>query len=153
MFYVLTVVLTIPSPVLSYGEAWCVLVGLAGVRSWWLTGFSVALGQTIGFALIYLFGGQIMGRVGKIRRALDAFDAERFREKAPWFLAVGALTGLPPLLAMCVLAPAVGIPLGRLLALTLTLRTVRFCVLAGAPYTFSQYFGTGWLPTWLTDLI
>ena len=153
VFFLVTCIAMVPSPFLAYGEAWCILVGLDGSRSWMATAFAVALGQTIGFGLIYVFGSQLIGRIARLRRALDTLDVERFREKAPWFLALGALTGVPPHLAMCAVAPAVGVQLGRLMALTLVMRSIRFGVLAGAPNRFSAYFGTDWLPTWLTDLI
>ncbi|MEZ4466243.1 MAG: hypothetical protein R3F43_17765 [bacterium] len=65
MFYLLTFLAVIPSPVLMFinGEAWAVFVGLMGTRDWMLLALAIACGQTVGFTLLYFFGGKALGRI------------------------------------------------------------------------------------------
>ena len=149
LFYVLAVVATIPSPLISFAEPWAILIGLNGERVWWVAGMCIALGQTIGFAGFYLFGDAIVGRIPRLRRKLDTLDVNKWRERAPFFLVLGSVTGFPPHFAQCTVSPLVGIPFWRLMAITWVGRSIRFCVLAGMPVVFADMFGTEWLPDWL----
>lgn len=153
LFYLLAALVTIPSPLISFAEPWIILIGLAGERSWMLAGVAVGLGQTIGFGLIYLFGGALVARIPRLQRKIDTFDVDRFRERAPWFLAAGSVFGLPPHFAMCACAPLVGVPFWRLMALTWAGRSLRFSLLGAFPATFVSWFGEPtWMPTWLRAL-
>jgi membrane protein YqaA with SNARE-associated domain len=152
LFYLLVVFATIPSPMVSFAEPWIILIGLNGERVWWVVGLCMALGQTIGFAGFYLFGDAIVGRIPRLRRKLDTMDVAKFREKAPVFLVVGSIVGLPPHFAQCTVSPLVGIPFWRLMAVTWAGRSIRFCTLAGLPTVFADLFGTGWLPEWLKTI-
>lgn len=154
MFYLLTMLAVIPSPVLMFinGEAWAVFVGLMGTRNWVLLALSIAAGQTIGFSLLYFFGDRVVARWKRLQRAVDAFDREKLRRNAPWALGAGGLIGLPPHFANAVLCPVVGVPYRMLLLTTLVGRSTRYLILAGVPAYFSQHINLDWIPEWLRAL-
>ncbi|MEZ4471945.1 MAG: VTT domain-containing protein [bacterium] len=154
MFYLLTFLAVIPSPVLMFinGEAWAVFVGLMGTRDWMLLALAIACGQTVGFTLLYFFGGKALGRIPKLQRAVDRFDKEKLKARSPWLLSLGALIGLPPHNVMCAISPLVGLPFRQIFVITILGRGVRYMVLAGTPAYFAQYIDTSWIPEWLRAL-
>lgn len=152
MFYLLTLGLAIPSPLFAFSEAWAVFIGLVGQRHWLLVAFTLAVGQTIGFTLMYIFGERLLPRIRKLDQAAKKLNRERIKAHAPWVLALGAVTGVPPHLAMCALAPVLRIPYALLLPITFLGRMVRFGVLAGVPQAFSGWFDPSGLPEWVLAL-
>ncbi len=151
MLYLILVVLAIPSPFIGIAEAIAIVIGLQGQHSWILTGWALALGQTIGFCLIYFFGDRVLGRIPKLKRQIDRIDRDKFQARAPYFLATGSVTGLPPHLAMAALCPLIGQRFLPFLGITFVGRCVRFMVFAGTPAFFAQYFGIDGLPDWVTS--
>ena len=155
MFYLLTCLAVIPSPFLFFlinCEAWAIFVGLMGTRNWLLLALSITIGQVIGFTLLYFFGRRLVARIPRLQRAVERFDQEKLRARAPWVLSMGALVGIPPHNVMCAVCPAVGVPFRTVFVITLVGRGLRYLVLAGTPAWFAQYFDTSWIPEWLRDL-
>lgn len=154
MFYLLTMLAVIPSPVLMFinGEAWAVFIGLMGTRNWVLLALAIAAGQTIGFTLLYVFGHRWVSRWVRLQAAIDRFDREKLRRNAPWALSLGGLIGLPPHNVMAVLCPVVGVRYRLLFVTTICGRSIRYLILAGVPAYFSQYIDLSWMPEWLRAL-
>jgi membrane protein YqaA with SNARE-associated domain len=155
LFYLLTFLAVIPSPFLFFiinCEAWAIFVGLMGTRDWVLLALSITGGQVVGFTLLYFFGSKLVRRVPRLQRAVDRFDKEKLKARAPWALSMGALVGVPPHNVMCAISPLVGLPFRTVFAITLVGRGVRYLVLAGIPAWFAQYFDTSWIPEWLREL-
>lgn len=155
MFYLLTFLAVIPSPVLMFlnGEAWAIFVGLMGTRDWVLVALAIACGQTVGFTLLYFFGGRVLGRIPRLKRAMDRFDREKLATRAPWLLSLGSVVGLPPHNIMCAVSPLVGVRFRTVLTITLVGRGLRYLVLAGTPAYFAHYIDTSWIPQWLRELV
>lgn len=155
-FYVATAVIFTPSPLVQFvnAEAWAVFLGLAGERPAIAVGLALAVAQTTGNALLYLFGDKLLIRVAYLRRLMARLDKERLRARAPLLLGVGSVVGLPPHNAMCLAAPLVEVPLKQVIVITLVGRTVRFTAFFLGAQWFVDVLGisTDWIPTWLRAL-
>lgn len=152
VFYLVTLLLAIPSPIMAFSEAWAIFIGLAGTRNWLFLAAMLAAGQTIGFTLLYIFGERLLLRWRKLERAAAKLDRERVQANAPWVLTMGALLGFPPHLALCALGPVMRVPYAMVLPITFVGRFIRFAVLAGVPGFFAQYFDVSVLPEWARAL-
>lgn len=94
----------------------------------------VALGQSPMYVLLY-FGGERwamrwnwLARV--VRRTRQRFET-RMERRYTLLTGLGALFGVPPVIAMCALASAFGVPAIRVIPLVVLCRVIRFSVLAG----------------------
>lgn len=156
MFYLITVAVFSVSPLLQFinAEAWAVFVGLTSDRPVWAVGLTLGLAQTIGNALLYVFGNKLLRRIASLRRLMERLDRERLRTHSPALLSVGAITGIPPHNAMCIAAPLVDVPLRRVIILTFIGRTIRFTVFCAGAGWFVEKLGisTDWIPAWLRAL-
>ncbi len=155
MFYLLSLLIFIPSPIVFpiNAEAWAITVGLLGDRPWLLVGFTLAASQTIGFVLLYVFGARVINMSSRLGAQVEKLDLKRFRGQAPAWIAVGGFLGVPPCVALSIAAPMAGISLRMHVAIVLTMRTIRFSLLAGVPTFFSQYFDPSLVPDWLKALL
>jgi membrane protein YqaA with SNARE-associated domain len=157
LFYLVTLLVFIPSPLLQFinAEAWAIFVGLSGTRSVVLLGIALGAAQTIGFSGLYLFGDRLLSRSKKLRSVFERFDAEKLRTRAPWALACGSVLGLPPQNAMALAAPLMGVRLRTLLVISFIGRCIRYIVLGAAAQWFAETFGikTDWIPEWLRTLV
>ncbi len=150
MIYLLVLLLVIPSPIFIVfnSEVIAVVLGLKG-HPFWLVALCLATGQTIGFSLLYFFGRWFCDRWQALAKKLDSFNLSRFKEKSDYFLCAGALTGLPPLNVMSILAPKVGVPFYKISMITFSFRLLRYLILAGIPQFFAPYLNLEALPAWL----
>ena len=155
MFYLATFFVFIPSPILFVisSEAWAVIVGLSGQRPWYLVGPLLAAAQTVTFVLLYYFGGTLADRIPRLKAKLATVDTTRLRAQAPLWLSVSGVTGIPPLVALAMASPMVGLRAWVLGAYSFFGRTVRFSVLAGVPQYFSRWADADLLPLWMVQLI
>lgn len=155
MLYFTIFLVVVPSPVLMFlsSEAIAIFIGLTSDRPWFGVACALAAGQTVGFSLLYFFGDRLLGSWPRLQAKVRNFDLSRIESKAPYFLCTGSLIGLPPHNLMCICAPAVGVRWAPLAAITFTGRTLRYCVFAGLPAYFADYFPVDWIPTWLSALV
>jgi membrane protein YqaA with SNARE-associated domain len=145
------------------------LIGLVGSghqthMSWWMLGAVIAIGQVVG-KLLYYYAGRGALRLPALLRPKEVTAPPRetrwhafkhrwavrfghFRdkcEKHPRLMigttGVSALTGLPPFMAITVLAGVVRMSLAAFLFTTLTGRFLRFSAIAASPGLLA-----GWLP-------
>ncbi len=159
MFYLLTFLVFIPSPVVFFvsSEVWAVVVGMSGARPWWLVGPILGASQTAGFLLLYYFGGAIEARMPRLQAKLAQVDKSRLRSQAPAWLSLGGLTGIPPMVAIAMLSPLVGIRPGLVCVCSLVFRSIRFSALCAFPHVVAGWWPSladgSALPSWLTTAI
>lgn len=155
MFYLWSFLLAIPSPLLFFisSEGWAIFVGLAGTRLWPLLAGVLAAGQCVCFTGLYFFGDRVLRWLPSAQRKLARLDVEKYRRQSAFWLFAAALTGLPPLIALSILAPAFKVRYAPFLLIAFVGRAIRFGVLAGVPTAFSGWFDVDWLPAWLRVLV
>ena len=148
--YFLVTVVVIPSPILMMisSEAIAVVLALQG-RSPLLIAVALAVGQSIGFSLLYYFGEQICERWQTLKNKLDQFDLKKFQKNIPYFIASAAFAGLPPLNLSCIAASALKVRFLPLLILIVIGRWSRYFLIASIPEWFQKYFNPDLLPSWL----
>ena len=153
MTYLVLYLIGIVSPLLAIGEALAVFCGLSQENlSWWGVGLALALGQTTGFLLLYLFGDVFLARFDWVKRKLGGFDSNKY-QGIKWKVTLSAaIFGLPPLNVLAAAGPLY--EARRLLFVTLVLlgRVPRFLILAGAPAYFAAHFDPDLLPLWVREL-
>lgn len=151
MIHLLVTLLVIPSPVLMVisSEAIAVALALQG-ESPWLISLALALGQSIGFSLLYFLGEWITQRSERIRHGLQRIDLTRLQTHAPLCIGIASVFGLPPLNVSCVAVSALKVRFMPLLPLIFFGRYFRYLLIASIPAYFAQYIDLNWLPDWLT---
>jgi membrane protein YqaA with SNARE-associated domain len=98
-------------------------------------GLTCALGQTLAYAFLFFAGDRLLRRWGWARRRVERMRARydvRLRRGFLGLTAPAALVGMPPMTGMAALAGGFRVPLAPFVAIALTLRSVRFVVLAVA---------------------
>jgi membrane protein YqaA with SNARE-associated domain len=157
VFYLITLLVFSTSPLLQFinAEAWAVFVGLSGERPIWAVALVLGAAQTVGFALLYVFGAKGLRRIPALRRAMERLDRERLRTHAPLLLSLGALTGIPPYNALAIAAPLVDVALLKVVIFSMVGRTIRFATLCAGAGWFVEKLGisTDWIPVWLKALV
>ncbi len=155
MFYLATFLVFIPSPVIFIisSEAWAVVVGLSGQRPWYLVGPILGMSQTVCFMLLYYFGGHVAARFTKLQVKLASLDKTRLQNQAPGWLLLGGIAGIPPMVALSMASPMVGVRPMLVFLTSFVGRSIRFSVLAGIPHYFSRWANADVLPTWMVELI
>jgi len=155
LFYLVSFLVFIPSPVVFVlsSEAWAVVVGLSGGRSWYVLGPVLGASQTVGFVLLYYFGGHLAARFPKLEVRMSSFDTSRLRAQAPVWLSLAGVFGVPPLVLLSSASPLVGVRVWVLTVCSFLGRSVRFSVLAYVPHYFSRWANVDLLPTWMVELI
>jgi membrane protein YqaA with SNARE-associated domain len=116
-------------------EAAAMLYGAAGGWNPVLVGVTCALGQSLAYTLLFFAGDRLLRRWGWGRRQVERALARYGERLAHSFLALtvpAALVGLPPMTGMAALAGGFRVRFAPLIGIALTLRTVRFVVLAAA---------------------
>ncbi len=126
------------------------LVGLMTQRpelAWWLVGLAAAVGQMVGKLVYYYAGRGTLHLPRRLRRKADKGTGGRWshwlarfratcRQRPVWaagVLFVSAAVGLPPFLAIAVLAGVAEIPVAVFLVTGLAGRFVRFGAIAASP--------------------
>jgi hypothetical protein len=109
----------------------------------WQIGLLYATGQTLGYALLAVFGARLVPRwawlAGKVESVKVRF-ADHLERRYLLACAVGGFLGIPPASPLAVLAPGFGVPLAHLLPVMWTTRFVR-ALLLGA---FGKALLEGW---------
>ena len=153
MIYVWIGVLVIPSPILIFisSEAIAIIASLKGYSPI-LIASSLALGQTIGFILLCLFGEQLAQRWERVKRMRENSDLEKYQRHIPKLIAWVSFIGVPPVNICCLAAAAVQYPVIPLIPLLFCGRLLRYWIVASLPEYFTNYVDPNLLPSWLQSL-
>lgn len=92
-----------------------------------------ALGQSTAYALLFIFGDALHARWAWARRQTDRMLSrwgDRLDSRFLVFTAAAAMFGVPPMTGMALIAPGFRVRLLPLLAVALSLRTIRLILLA-----------------------
>ena len=152
VFYLLIFVVSIVSPVLALAEPLTILCTLSSELHWIPIAISVALGQTTGFALLYLFGDRILNVLPSLKRRLDQLDLSRYEKTKDKITLAGALFGMPPMTVLAAAGPVYEPKAIRFLGVAFGGRLLRFLVIAGAPALFMSVFDPELLPEWTREM-
>lgn len=144
MIYLFTFLWAIPSVPLWFmnQEAWVVVQALRGADPILLS-ITSALGQFVGFTILFFFGDRIIGKVKKIKAKIDKVDMEKYRRSSYLLLILGAITGIPSFTILSLLAGTLKFKFLPYGLICISGRILRFMVLAFAPETFQSAFGCG----------
>ena len=153
MLYFWIALVVIPSPVLIFisSEAIAIIWALKGDSPIALAS-ALAVGQTIGFTCLCLFGEQLAERWGRLKRLKQRVDADRFSEQMPKLIASASFLGLPPLNASCVAASTIGAELKTIIPILFAGRWSRYWIVASLPEVFQDYVDPSLLPDWILNL-
>lgn len=153
MLYLWIALAVIPSPILIFisSEAIAIIGSLKGYSPLALAS-ALAMGQTIGFTCLCLFGEQLASRWGKLRNMKERIDIDRYREHVPKFIASASFLGLPPLNASCLAAATMGARIKVLVPIIFSGRWTRYWIVASLPEVFEGYVDSSLLPMWLQQL-
>ena len=153
MLYFWITLLVIPSPIFMMisSEGIAIILALKGHSPLWIA-LSLTLGQSIGFSLLYFFGGEICQRWTRLKKQIDTFDVDRFQKRAFPFLCLASFVGLPPLNLSCIVSSMLKYPYQILLPVVFSGRFIRYVSIASIPQFFQPYFNPNWLPDWLQNL-
>ena len=148
--YLSVILLVIPSPIFMMisSEAIAILLAMQS-RSPVLIALSLAIGQTIGFSLLFFFGDRITSRWTRLNQKLQTFDLEGLRNKGPLFISSASLFGLPPLNLCCIASSAIGLRYRMLCPLIFGGRFGRYVIISSIPHLFQDWFDPQLLPDWL----
>jgi hypothetical protein len=128
-------------------EAAAILYGSNGYHPV-LVGLTCAVGQSIAYTLLYFGGDWLLGRWGWWRRGLERMRArwgERLKKGFLGATATAALIGLPPMTGMAAIAASFEVRYSRMIAIALSLRTLRFIILAAAGARIAAWWhGFSW---------
>ena len=151
--YLSVVLIVIPSPIFMMisSEAIAIILALKGHSALWIA-LSLTIGQTIGFSLLYYFGGALCERWDKLNQKMKSFQFDRFKKRASPFILSAAFFGLPPLNLSCIAASMIQVSFSLLLPLIIMGRFTRYLIIAIIPNTFSGLFDPLSLPDWLQNL-
>ena len=101
----------------------------------------VALGQGPMYVLLY-YGGERWAMRWKWLARVVARTRRRFQSRMERnymvLTAAGAVTGVPPVIAMCALASAFDVRFARILPLVIVCRVIRFTVLASGGWAITS---------------
>jgi membrane protein YqaA with SNARE-associated domain len=153
MLYFWIMLLVIPSPIFMMisSEGIAVILSLKGYSPLWIA-LSLSIGQSIGFSLLYFFGGEICQRWTGLKKKIDTFDVARFQKRAFPFLCLASLIGLPPLNLSCIASSMLKYPYHTLLPIVFLGRFIRYVSVASIPQIFQPYFNPNWLPNWIQSI-
>lgn len=121
-------------------EAWVVGNVLMGSDPF-LLALLISLAQCTAYTVYYYGGDAIVRRFPRVRKKLESFDGERYRNAGFAVLIVASTIGVPPLVFLAFLAPSLGFRFVPFIMLSFCGRLVRFLALALAPETFRGLFG------------
>ena len=149
MTYLICGLVGIVSPFFALAEPLAVLSGLSTQVNWMLMAFSLALGQSVGFSIMYFFGEQIVARWRWFARKLSRVNLDEYTGRRNTCTFLAACFGLPPLTALALGGPFYEPRFIRFISVSFCGRLVRFSVLAGAATFFSKYVDQSVMPDWL----
>lgn len=150
--YIVLYCVSIISPVLGLAEPLCLLSALSRPDAWLPIAFSVAAGQTTGFAMLYFFGDGLLKFLPKLRARLDGFDMESYRLGARSLVVCAALFGLPPATLLAAAGRMLESRVAIFLGILFIGRLLRFIVVSSLPHVFQEIFDPAHLPQWVHGL-
>jgi membrane protein YqaA with SNARE-associated domain len=141
VIYLLSFLLGIPSPVLMFlnAEAWTVSSVLLSEAHPLGIGACVALGQSVGYSIVYFNGPWILAKIPRLQQRLDRFDVARYEKLGYLGILVGSLLNFPPPLLFTLLRRQLRFRFALYLATIIVSRTARFCILATLPEVFATW--------------
>ena len=153
LIYLSVTLLVIPSPILMIisSEAIAIILSLKGFSAI-LIALSLAVGQSIGFSLLYFFSDAICERWGKLQKGLARLDLEKLKNRAWPLLGCASFFGFPPQNVSSIAASMVKVPYPLFISITCGGRFARYWLIAFIPQYFQPLFDQVWLPDWLTSL-
>ena len=153
MTYLWIGLLVIPSPILIFisSEAIAIIGSLKGYSPI-LIASSLAVGQTIGFTLLCMFGEQLAQRWDRVKRMRESADLEKYQKHIPKLIAWVSFIGIPPVNICCLAAAAIQHPVLPLIPLLFFGRLLRYWIFASLPDYFATYVDLSSLPSWLQSL-
>ncbi len=97
-----------------------------------VVGLACTIGQNLAYTVLYLAGGKFVLRWDRLHQQIEWLRAKYATARRTFLLATigAALIGIPPMIAMVVVARGFGMRLMTLLAIGIPLRAVRFALLA-----------------------
>ncbi len=108
-----------------------------------VVGLCCAIGQLGMHTVLYFAGGSVLARWRWLREREERVRArygERLEKRYLALSAVAALTGVPPVVVLSVLASGFGIPARHYLPLMFPLRVIRFTILAALGVQIGAYW-------------
>ena len=153
MVYFWIALAVIPSPILIFisCEAIAIIWALKDCSSLALAA-SLALGQTIGFTLLCVFGGQLAERWERVKKLRERADLPLYQRHAPKLVAWASFVGVPPVNISCIAAATVKARVSLLVPLLFTGRFARYWIIASLPDVFADYVNPSLLPQWILQL-
>jgi membrane protein YqaA with SNARE-associated domain len=151
--YALAALIVIPSPLLMFLSSEAIAIALVSQgRPPLAVAASLALGQLIGFTLLFCFGEALCDRSARLSALRARLDLDAYRPRATPLLVTASLFGLPPLNLSVLALSTLRFSLRRMVLITLCGRLSRYWVVASLPAVFAQYFDIDlrWLTSWLT---
>lgn len=128
-------------------EAAAMLYGAAGTWNPLLVGVICALGQSLAYTLLFFAGDRLLRRWSWGRRQVErtlARYGERLEHSFLALTAPAALVGLPPMTVMAALAGGFRVRFAPMIGIALTLRSIRFVVLAAAGTQIIAWWNQLW---------
>ncbi len=142
MFYLLTFLWCLPSPILWFfnAEAWVVGNAAAG-RDPIALAIVATASQLVTFCVLFRGGDALLERLPRVRARIEKLDLPRYRKAGYALLGAGAILGVPPLVLLSLVARTLHYRFAWFFAIAVVGRLGRFAVLAFAPDTFRALFG------------
>lgn len=152
--YLWITLVVIPSPILIFISSEAIaIIGSLNHHSPLALASALALGQTIGFTTLCLFGDQLAERWSKINQLRKRADIEKYRTKAPLLIAWVSFVGVPPVNICCLAVAAVKTRVLPLIPILFGGRWLRYWIVASVPEYFSDYVNLDLLPFWLQSFL
>ncbi|MGC6416593.1 MAG: hypothetical protein ACON3Z_05735 [Bradymonadia bacterium] len=149
MTYLIIAAVAIVSPVLALAEPIAVLAGLSSKVSWLGVVLALAIGQSIGFCLMYVFGEHIVARWRWLARKFERVNVLEYQHRRTFFTSAAALFGMPPLTALALAGPLYEPRFIRFMSVVFGGRLIRFLVFGGAATLFAEAIDRSIIPAWL----
>lgn len=112
-------------------EAFAIAAGVTHDPRFNGPGLSLLLGcgQTVGFAVCYLFGERLKAWSKRLRAAVEKIPEEKFRKAAVPSLIVCCISGLPPVAAVAIVSGGLRVGFVRFCVTVAASRSVRYMIL------------------------
>ena len=153
MTYLIITAVAIISPVLALAEPIAVIAGLSTKVEWWLVAICLAVGQAIGFTLMYFFGEFFLARWVWLSQKLRRVNVDEYAHKRLLFTSLAGLFGMPPLTALAIAGPLYEPRFSGFISVVFGCRLLRFLVFAGAATALMEYVDRSIIPEWLTPYL
>lgn len=150
MLYLWVSLIVIPSPILIFisSEAIAIIWAMKGASPL-LLALSLAIGQTIGYTIICIFGDEFCERWERARKLRAQADLTHYQKHIGKLIAWASFVGIPPVNISCLAAASIKAKITPLIPLFIIGRFSRYWIVASLPHVFKEYVK---LPQWLLDM-